>query len=77
MRDCAVRPVHRIKGRPALPRSLAGLLVRVYRFGLHRATTPGDRKWAARVADAVAAALAAAREPDGRDPAVTRQLEDR
>ena len=55
-----VRPVHRVKGRPALVRRLRGLLLAVHRFGRCRAATDADRRWTAAVLDALAAALAVA-----------------
>lgn len=66
----------RVKGRPALVKSLGALLVRVTRFGQHRARTPDDRQWAAAVADAVAQALAVARAPEEPAPRGRLRLED-
>lgn len=43
-----IRILHRVKGRPAIERSLRATLIRVHRFALARATTPADRMWAAR-----------------------------
>ena len=63
MLTAAERPrctASRIKGRPALVRSLRGLLLRVHRFGRGRARTPQDMQWAARVLDSLYAALATA-----------------
>jgi hypothetical protein len=54
------RPVSRVKGRPALVRSLRGLLIRVHRYGRCRAATSADQAWAAAVIDALFAALAVA-----------------
>ncbi len=51
MRELDARPVHRVKGRPALLRRLRGLLVAAHRFGRHRATSPAERLWAARLVD--------------------------
>ena len=50
----------RIKGRPALVRSLRGLLLRVHRFGRHRARSRQDMQWAAVRIDALDAALLSA-----------------
>lgn len=47
----------RIKGRPALIRSIRSLLVRVARFGRGRAQTRADQLWAARVIDGLTALL--------------------
>lgn len=52
----------RVVGRPALAKSLAGLLIRVVRFRQHRARTEADQRWADRVSGAVADALAVARD---------------
>jgi hypothetical protein len=52
-----VRIVHRVKGRPALLRSLRQLRLRVQRFALHRATSTDDRGWAVGVATSLDAAL--------------------
>lgn len=57
MRDLGARPLHRVKGRPALVRRLRGLLLAVHRFGRARATTPDDRAWTAHVLDVLTAAL--------------------
>jgi hypothetical protein len=48
---------HRVKGRPALERSLRRLLIRVERFGRHRARTPEDMRWCARTIDALSSLL--------------------
>jgi hypothetical protein len=55
----------RIGGRGALLRSLHGLLRRVQRFGEHRAATPAERLWAARLADALDSAYVRAAEDPG------------
>lgn len=60
MTALGARPLHRVKGRPALVRSLRSLLLRVHRFGRARATTADDRVWTARVLDQLLAALAVA-----------------
>lgn len=57
VRELDVRPVHRIKGRPALLRRLRGLLVAAHRFGRHRATSLEERTWSARFIDALTAAV--------------------
>lgn len=57
MRELDARPVHRVKGRPALLRRLRGLLVAAHRFGRHRATSPGERLWAARLVDGLTATV--------------------
>lgn len=57
MSGITVRPVHRVKGRPALTRRLRGLLLAVHRFARHRATAPADRAWAARLLDVLSHAL--------------------
>src|SRR5690349_18356523 len=49
MRDLDVRIHPRVKGRAALTRRLAGLLVAVHRYARCRATTCPDQRWAARV----------------------------
>lgn len=41
------------KGRPALVRRLYGLLLAVHRYGRHRARTPDERRWTARLIDAL------------------------
>ncbi|MGE4084606.1 MAG: hypothetical protein AB7H93_16510 [Vicinamibacterales bacterium] len=52
-------------GRPALTRRLRGLLLAAHRFGRHRATTDADRRWTARLLDALTVALETAdRGPD-------------
>jgi hypothetical protein len=53
MPDIGAKPVHRVKGRPALLRRLRGLLVAAHRFGRARAVTPDDRLWSARLVDAL------------------------
>jgi hypothetical protein len=50
----------RIKGKPAIVRSLRGLLLRVHRYGRGRARTPQDVTWAAHTLDALGDALAVA-----------------
>lgn len=62
MRDLDLRPRPRVKGRPALTRSLAGLLIRACRFAQHRATDRADVLWAGRLIDSLTAALAVARD---------------
>lgn len=57
MRELDARPVHRVKGRPALLRRLRGLLVAAHRFGRHRATSPAERLWAARLVDGLTATV--------------------
>ena len=58
--NIGARPLHRVKGRPALTRRLRGLLIAVHRFSRARATTDADRRWTARMLDALTAALAVA-----------------
>lgn len=41
----------RTAGRPAIERSTRALLLRVHRFGRHRATSPANIRWAARWID--------------------------
>jgi hypothetical protein len=53
--------VTRVKGRGALTRSLAGLLIRANRFATKRATTREDQVWAGRLIDALTVALRVAR----------------
>ncbi|MCC7034017.1 MAG: hypothetical protein IT179_14435 [Acidobacteria bacterium] len=60
MSGIGARPVHRIKGRPALVRRLRGLLLAVHRYGRHRASTDRDRQWAAHLIDHLTATLATA-----------------
>ena len=57
MRDIGARPIHRVKGRPALVRRLRGLLLAVHRYGRARALTADDRHWCACVLDALTAAV--------------------
>jgi hypothetical protein len=57
MRDLGFRPQTRVKGRPALLRSLRGLLVRAHRYASARATTDTDRLWSARLIDALTLAV--------------------
>ncbi len=45
------RVVSRVRGRPALERSIKLLLIRVHRFGRMRAATAADRQWTAKVID--------------------------
>lgn len=61
MRDLLERPKTRVKGKPALTKSLGGLLIRAQRFARCRATTPADCWWAARVIEALEHAYAVAR----------------
>lgn len=65
MRDLG-RLLSRVKGKPALVRSLRGLLIRVHRFGRARATSDADRFWTARLIDALEAALEVA-DPSGHE----------
>lgn len=51
MRD--VRQPRRVVGRPAIERSIRGLIIRTGRFGEHRASSASDRHWAAQVIDAL------------------------
>lgn len=67
MPEINARPVHRIKGRPALVRRLRGLLVAAHRFGRHRATSPDERQWSAGLVDALTVAVNIA------DPGTLRQ----
>lgn len=62
--------VGRVRGRGAIVRSLRWLLIRVYRFGSHRATSQEECAWAARLADDLSSALRAAVD----SPAVVRSL---
>ena len=55
----------RIHGRGALLRSLRGVLRRTERFGIHRASTADERRWAARLADSLESALRDALESPG------------
>jgi hypothetical protein len=48
----------RIAGRGALLRSLRALLRRVQRFGEHRAASPEEQVWTARLHDRLSAAFA-------------------
>ena len=47
----------RVKGRPAILKSLMRLLLRVHRFGRLRASSDDDQRWAARVSDGLHALL--------------------
>jgi hypothetical protein len=47
----------RCVGRPAIERSIRALLLRVHRFGRHRATLPENIRWAARMIDGLTALL--------------------
>jgi len=51
---------HRVADRGPLIRRLGGLVIAVHRFGRCRARTEDERRWAARVIDALQAALDAA-----------------
>jgi hypothetical protein len=46
----------RIAGRGRLLRSLRTLLRRVEKYGVHRASTPEERRWSIRLADTLEAA---------------------
>lgn len=50
----------RVKGRSALVKRLGLLVIAVHRFGQHRAVTDDERRWAARVSDALRVTLIAA-----------------
>ena len=52
----------RIKGKPAIVRSLCGLVIRVHRFGQLRASTEDDRRWAVQLLDDLQAILERARK---------------
>jgi len=67
MRDLDVRIKSRVKGRPAITRSLTGLLLRAHRFARCRATSRADQHWAARVIDSLTASLVVARGDDDTD----------
>jgi hypothetical protein len=54
----------RVVGRPAIVRSLRGLLLRVHRFGRHRARSRADVMWSARLLDALTDAVATATADD-------------
>lgn len=54
----------RVKGRPAIIRSLRSLQIRVARFARYRVTTADDARWAARVGDAIAATVKAATDAE-------------
>jgi hypothetical protein len=60
MSGIGAKPLTRVKGRPALIRSLRALLIRVHRFGRARAVSQPDRRWAAALIDALTAAVAEA-----------------
>jgi hypothetical protein len=47
----------RCVGRHAIERSTQALLMRVHRFGRHRATSPENIRWAARAIDGLTALL--------------------
>jgi hypothetical protein len=47
----------RTVGRPAIERSTRALLIRVHRFGRHRATSPANVQFAARWIDGLTALL--------------------
>jgi hypothetical protein len=47
----------RVKGRPAILKSLRLLLIRVHRFGTLRARSEQDKAWAARTLDALEGTL--------------------
>jgi len=74
MRELVGRSMRtRVKGRPALVRRLTALLVATQRFGVLRASTDDDRRWAAKVIDALVTALGVARgELAGGDEAEGR-----
>jgi hypothetical protein len=68
MRELTRRELPRkVVGQAALTKSLSLLFLRCVRFSQHRARTPAERAWAARLADELAAALAAARENDAKE----------
>ena len=69
MRDIGAAVQHRIKGRPALVRSLRSLLIRVHRFGKGRARTHEDVLWTARTVDVLSAALRTA-DPGSLPPGI-------
>ena len=54
----------RVKGRPAIVKSLRALLLRTHRFGRHRARTADDIRWAGALVAALTSALAAAADID-------------
>lgn len=58
----------RVHGRQVLARRLRGLHIAVHRFARCRARSAADHRWAARLVDALAAALAVA---DAADPGPT------
>jgi hypothetical protein len=61
------RRLHRrIVGRVAIERSIRSLMLRVARFGQHRARSASDRLWSAAVMDSLQALL---REPRADDTA--------
>jgi hypothetical protein len=68
MTDIGFRPQTRVKGRPALTRRLRGLILAVHRYGRHRARTPGERIWTARLLDRLQAALGDADASDEVQP---------
>jgi hypothetical protein len=55
----------RVKGKPALVKSMRALLIRTHRFANHRARSASDVLWAAAVIDALTATLQAAERHEG------------
>ena len=53
----------RVKGKPALVKSLRSLLIRVHRYGRCRARRAEDLQWTAELLDALYAALSKAERP--------------
>jgi hypothetical protein len=64
--EIGAKPIHRVKGRPALVRRLRGLLLAVHRYGRARATTADDHQWTARMLDALTVAVTVADPPEPR-----------
>ena len=56
----------RIKGKPAIVKSLRSLLIRTARYGNRRAQRASDFKWTAALLDALTTALQVAETHDGR-----------
>jgi hypothetical protein len=70
-----VQLIHRVKGRPALVRSLRALLLRVHRYGRHRARTADERRWAAVVLDHLTTTVQVADPGTLTDPRPIRPID--
>lgn len=68
---------HRIKGPAALLRSARSLQLRLHRFGLGRARTPGEIRWTAKALDAIDLVVKVMEQPAVDERLVTQpQVKD-